>query len=122
MNRAHLRQLKHRATGPIALDSDAAFFADHPDRRYRIRLPAADEYRAEFDSLGDYEYDRRRVIVSLVPRGLAMMTGVKLMPIPFLAFADEEIADRDDVLGPIFRGIMEQVGADRGLEGEARGW
>ena len=50
------------------------------------------------------------------------MSGVKLMPIPFLAFADEEIADQDDVLGPIFRGIMEQAGADMGMLGSARGW
>ena len=52
---------------------------------------------------------------------MAMMTGVKLMAIPFLAFADEEIADRDDVLGPVFRGIMERAGADMGVVRKARG-
>lgn len=103
--------------------SDEAFFADHPDRKYRIRLPAEAEYVAEFRSLGPHAEDRRRIIVARVPFGLAMMSGVKLMPIPFLAFADEEIADRDDVLGPIFRGIMEKAGADMGMVGRAaEGW
>lgn len=107
---------------PVVDSSDESFFADHPDRRYRIRLPVEEEYEAEFRSLGGHERERRRVIVSRVPDGLAAMMGVSLMPIPFLAFADEEIADRDDVLGPIFRGIMEQAGADMGMVGPPRGW
>ena len=107
---------------PVVEVSDEAFFADHPDRHYRIRLPARGEYRNEFRSLGPHEEGRRRIIVSRVPMGMALRFGIKLMPIPFLAFADEEIADRDDVLGPIFRGIMEQAGADMGMVGPARGW
>jgi hypothetical protein len=123
MNRAARRQVKHRTVAPAApADTDKAFFADHADRNYRIRLPVGSEYENEFRSLGDHEYERRRVIVSRVPIGMAAMTGVRLMPIPFLAFADEDIADRDDILGPIFRGIMEQAGADMGLIGPARGW
>jgi hypothetical protein len=107
---------------PDIATSDEAFFADHPDRQYRIRLPVGEEYRNEFRSLGPHEAGRRRIIVSRVPAGMAALSGVRLMPIPFLAFADEEIADRDDVLGPIFRGIMEQAGADMGMVGPARGW
>jgi hypothetical protein len=101
---------------------DEAFFADHSDRNFRIRLPAAGEYANEFRSLGPHEEGRRRVIVSRVPFGIASMSGITLMPIPFLAFADEEIADRDDVLSPIFRGILEKAGADIGILGPARGW
>lgn len=122
LNRAQRRQLRHRASVPASQPSDEAFFTEHPDRHYRIRLPVGAEYEAEFRSLGAHEYDRRRIIVSRVPGGLAMMTKVRLMPIPFLAFADETIEDRDDVLGPIFRHIMEQAGADMGMMGPARGW
>lgn len=122
MNRSEKRQLQHRTAVPVVDSSDESFFADHPDRRYRMRLPVGSEYEAEFRSLGGHDRERRRIIVSRVPDGLAAMTGVRLMPIPFLAFADEEIADRDDVLGPIFRGIMEQAGADMGMAGPARGW
>lgn len=107
---------------PVVDSSDGSFFADHPDRQYRIRLPVGEEHEVEFRLLGAHERERRRIIVSRVPNGLAAMMGVRLMPIPFLAFADEEIADRDDVLGPIFRGIMGQAGADMGMLGPARGW
>ena len=116
LNRAQKRQLRHLQA------TDEAFFAEHPDRHYRIRLPVGAEYDREFCSLGPHEYARRRIIVPRVPAGLAMMTKVRLMPIPFLAFADETIEDRDDVLAPIFRGIMEQAGADMGMVGPARGW
>lgn len=123
MNRAMSRQLSHRIGSVAAIEtSDEAFFADHPDRHHRIRLPIGAEYEKEFRSLGPHQLDRRRIIVSRVPDGLGMITGVRIMPIPFLAFADEEIADRDDILAPIFRGIMEQAGADMGMPDPARGW
>ena len=122
MNRSQKRQLRHQTSVPEIATADEAFFADHSDRNFRIRLPVGSEHVNEFRSLGPHEEGRRRVIVSRVPFGIASMSGVKLMPIPFLAFADEEIADRDDVLGPIFRGIMEQAGADMGVLGPARGW
>jgi hypothetical protein len=37
------------------------------------------------------------------------------MPIPFLAFADETIEDRDDIIGPIFKGIMATAAAELGV-------
>jgi hypothetical protein len=96
--------------------ADETFFADHPDRKYRIRLPASDaEFHFEFETLGPHESDRRRIIVARVPPGLAMVFHLTLMPIPFLAFADETIEDRDDIIGPIFKGIMANAGAGLGV-------
>ena len=105
---------------PEVQSEDEAFFADHQDRMFRIRLPHGLEYLAEFRSLGPHDESRRRIIVSRVPQPQAKMFGVELMPIPFLAFADEEIADRDDILGPIFRDIMKNAGADMGMIGEGK--
>lgn len=91
--------------------SDRAFFIDHPDRHYRIRLPVGDEYRREFLSLGPHNEDRERVLVARTPRNVRRQSGVALMPIPMLARADETIEDRDDVLGPIFHQIMQAAAA-----------
>lgn len=122
MNRHQKRALAARVVSGAAESSDEAFFSDHSDRKYRIRLPLGAEYLNEFRSLGPHAEDRRRIIVSRVPPGIAMMSGVTFMPIPFLAFADEEIADRDDVLEPIFRGIMGKAGADMGMIERTARW
>jgi hypothetical protein len=91
---------------------DDAWFADHQDRSYRIRVPerhprrvTETEYEHEFRSLGSHNKDRRRIIVCRNPSHL----GPRLMPIPFLLFADETVEDRDDILGPIFHEIMRQA-------------
>jgi len=103
------------------IDPDAAFFADHPDRQARIRLPGRgpainrqravriqDECAGEFWSLGAHDKNRRRIIVYRVSKDNPRFDpkAPQLLKIPFLAFADEEIADRDDVLLPIIHEIM----------------
>ena len=89
--------------------TDEAFFAEHKDRTYRIRVPEPGEFADEFRSLGPHEKDRRRVIVKRVEWSKARMFGVKLMPIPMLAFADETIEDDDATLSPVFDGIMKEA-------------
>lgn len=108
--------MKRPSDGIIIMEgSDEAFFADHPDRQVRIRKPVSKhEFSSEFRTLGPHRYDRRRVLVARVNPVIAGMYGVRLMPIPFLAFADEEIADRDDILLPILDGIMWEVRATGG--------
>lgn len=89
------------------MSADEAFFVDHPDRKARIRLPKDEtELRREFRSLGPHQYARRRILVARVEPVIALRYGQKLMEIPFLAFADETIEDRDDVLLPILDEIM----------------
>lgn len=95
--------------------SDEVFFADHPDRKARMRRPRPGEFAAEFASLGPHAAHRRRIIVARVEPTVARRYRRALMAIPFLAFADEEIADRDDVLLPILAEIM------RGAAAEPRG-
>ena len=101
--------------------TDEEFFATHPDRQARIRLPTKtlvidkqraaryeDEFRGEFWSLGAHDKDRRRVLVWRVPPGNPWYDPQKrkLLPIPFLVFAEETIEDRDDVLLPILDDVM----------------
>ena len=92
---------------------DAQFFKQHPGRKIRIRLASLGEETAAFASLGPHSSDRRRMIVARVPDG--PHRGM-LMPIPLLAFSDEEIADRDEVLLPILRELMlgAVLASDRG--------
>lgn len=97
--------------------SDEGFFSDHPDRRAHIRLPYRGESEGEFWSIGDHERTRRRIILWRVPEmnphfeELKKKFGgkVPLLKIPFLAFADETIEDRDDVLLPIVDTIMREA-------------
>ncbi len=85
------------------MPTDRQFFADHPDRKARIRVPHEGEERAAFLSLGPHDPRRRRMLIVRVPDG--PHRGM-LMPIPFLQNSDEEIADRDDVLLPIVAEVM----------------
>lgn len=101
---AHGRTNELRSVG-LAVD-DAAFFADHRDRMFRIRQPLAGEFESEFRSLGDHDASRRRVIVARAFGPLAKLHGVKFMPAGMLLFADETVEDRDDVLMPIYNEIM----------------
>jgi len=106
--------------------TDEEFFTVFPDRQYRIRKPArilvkdkqratyyGDECLGEFLSLGPHDKNRRRIIVWRLPEGNPHFDPMrqKLMVVPMLAFADEEIADNDAVLGPILHGIMEHARA-----------
>jgi hypothetical protein len=105
-------------------DPDGAWFAEHRDRKIRIRLPgkgrAPDktESEEEFRSLGSHERSRRRIIVAAVsPVSAAQFgrPGMKFMKIPFLLFADETVEDRDDVLLPILDEVMRNEARDYGL-------
>lgn len=100
---------------------DEQFFAQHPDRQAHIRLPefkpARDGQRAvrylheeelAFRSLGPHQLTRRRIILYRVPKDNPMFNPHKpqILKIPMLAFADETIEDRDDILLPIIHRIM----------------
>lgn len=88
--------------------TDTGFFQQHPDRRAHIRNAYQDECKGEFWSLGPHEQDRRRILLWRVPSDNPHYDPKKrpLLKIPFLAFADEEIADRDDILLPLIHHIM----------------
>lgn len=96
--------------------TDEIFFREHLDRRYRIRGVGIRESEAEFLGLGAHDVGRRRIIAIRAPANrAARRAGVRVMCIPFLLFADETIEDRDDVLGPIVKGIMEEARREYGL-------
>jgi len=84
---------------PVEEDPDALWFMRFQRRRARIRRPFVGEAEAEFESLGPHRSDRRRVLVLRGDHGM-------LMPIPFLLFADEEIANEDAILLPIIHQLM----------------
>ena len=103
------------------MDEDAQFFAQHPDRYAHIRMPKlvlertlqravryVEECQGEFWSLGEHDKSRRRIILWRVPRDNAFYDpdNPQILKIPFLAFADEAIEDRDDVLLPIVHEVM----------------
>jgi len=97
----------------VAFDnSDRNFFKEHPDRQAHIRLPFHGEAAGEFWSLGDHNRIRRRILLWRVPRDNPHYHPIKqpVLKIPFLAFSDETIEDRDDVLLSIIHTIMvEQI-------------
>ena len=103
------------------LDTDAAFFAQHPDRKARIRLPAKEVYRdqqravryldeseLQFRSLGPHDPKRRRIIAYRVPKDNPMYdpANPQILKLPMLLFADETVADDDKTLLPIVHQIM----------------
>lgn len=85
---------------------DWQWFLANPTRKARIRQPDTGEAEAEFRTLGPHSKDRRRILIWRIPNDAPMMAG-QLVPIPFLAFADEEIANEDRVLLPIINEIMQ---------------
>lgn len=91
--------------------SDALWFQTFPRRQARIRLPNAGEFEREFQTLGPHLTVRRRVLVWRIPRTNPMrgLTPHGLLPVPFLAFADEEISNEDEILMPLLNEIMEQA-------------
>jgi len=110
--------------------NDAQFFAAHPDRHARIRLPGRvlakspqravyyrDECEGEFWSLGEHDKTRRRILVWRVPKDSPYYAAQKqpLLPIPFLAYADETIEDTDEVLLPLIHEIMLDAAKKQGV-------
>lgn len=108
-------------------DDDKRFFAQHPDRQAHIREPKmvleVDKQRAtryvpecdwEFTTLGPHKKGRRRIMLWRVPATNPYYDPDKrpLLKIPFLAFSDETIEDRDDILLPILHEIMESKKGD----------
>lgn len=108
-------------------EEDVRFFFQHPDRRAHIRkpkmAPEIDSARAahmvgemerEFRTLGAHKMERRRVILWRVPADNPFYDSQKpaILKIPLLAFADETIEDRDDILLPIIHQLMEQARGD----------
>jgi len=116
MNRAYfLPAMTERKALIVAFDnSDKNFFWLHPDRLAHIRLPYADECAGEFWSLGDHQRTRRRILLCRCDAGRNRLPDNKILKIPFLAFSDETIEDRDDLLLPIVDEIMEN--AAKGLK------
>lgn len=103
------------------LDPDAQFFAQHPGRQTRIRLPVKiahrdqqravrylDECEIEFRHLGGHDPKRRRIIAYRLPANHPSHPN-HIMKIPFLTFADESIRDDDETLLPIVHQIMLQA-------------
>lgn len=100
------------------IDPDAQFFAQHPDRQARIRLPSKvahrdqqravrylDEEELPFRALGPHDPKRRRIIAYKLPANHPTHPN-HIMKIPFFAFADESISDDDATLLPIVHKIM----------------
>ena len=95
-----------RALARLFEKSDREFFQTHRDRKAHIRKPYIGEHEVEFQTLGYHEKDRRRILLTRVDCERKALPDNKVLKVPFLAFADEEIADRDDILLPIIDDIM----------------
>ena len=72
-------------------------------------MPYADECAGEFWSLGDHQRTRRRILLTRADATGNKLPDNKILKIPFLAFADESIEDRDDILLPIVQQIMQDA-------------
>jgi hypothetical protein len=95
-------------------DDDKQWFDQFARRQTRLRNPRRGERAEDFATLGPHNVDRRRILVWRVPVGNPMrgMLPDGLMRVPFLAFADETIANEDSVLLPLLHEIMEQAQGD----------
>ncbi len=102
-------------------DIDSQFFAKHPDRRARIRLPGKtlytdrqrlvrylDEAEIQFRHLGGHDPKRRRIIAYRLPSDHPQAPN-HIMKIPMLLFADETVADDDATLLPMVHEIMKEA-------------
>ena len=85
---------------------DEAFFRQHRDRKAHIRNAVKGENEGEFRTLGPHDRNRRRILLCRADFSGNFLPDNKVLKIPFLAFADETIEDRDDVLLPIIQRIM----------------
>ena len=86
--------------------SDTLFFQYHRDRKAHIRQSYDGECEDEFRSLGLHKRGRRRILLTRADFEGNPLPGNKVMKIPFLAFGDETIEDRDDILLLIIADIM----------------
>lgn len=110
------------------MDQDAQFFADHPKRQARIRVPEAGHVEADrmgsktlhlaeeemaFRQLGGHDPKRRRILVWRIPKDNPVYDPKmpKLLKVPFLLFADETVEDNDEMLLPILHEIMMEAQA-----------
>jgi len=100
------------------MNQDQQFFAEHPDRQARIRMPGREPFRDQqravrylseqelcFRQLGPHDERRRRIIAVRVPADHPTHAN-HIMQIPFLLFGDETLEDRDDILLPLVRELM----------------
>jgi hypothetical protein len=79
-------------------------------------LPVTGEFGNEFMTLGEHAGHRRRVIVARVDRKRAQYLGLPFARIPFLLLADETVEDTDEIVGPIFRRILDAAAKLEGKE------
>lgn len=95
--------------------SDEGFFRKYPHRFTHIRKAYEYESEGEFWSLGGHKRNRRRILLWRPAPGHPAYKQEKcpLLKIPFLAFADETIEDRDDILLPIITEIMHNARAQQ---------
>lgn len=94
----------------VAFDnSDKNFFRQHPDRLCHIRLPFQGEAAGEFWTLGDHNRTRRRILLCRADANGRKLPDGKILKIPFLAFSDETLEDRDDILLPLVQQIMQDA-------------
>ena len=106
--------------------TDAQFFAQHPDRQARIRLPeglittdkrthhtsVTHECELDFRRLGAHDRNRRRILVWRTPASHPTHPD-HMMRIPFLLFADESVEDDDATLLPILSEIMRNAAKEQ---------
>lgn len=98
------------------IDTDKAFFADFPQRKTRIRDAIGDEQDAAFQSLGDHDRSRRRMVIWKLPPSMRQHGTPELLKIPFLAFGDETIENEDRILMPIVHQLMEDAAKHYGIK------
>lgn len=67
-----------------------------------------DECEREFQSLGDHQRDRRRILLYRVPFDNPAYDpqNPQILKIPFLLFSDETVEDDDKTLLPIIHQLM----------------
>lgn len=75
----------------------------HRDQQRAVRY--LDEEELPFRSLGPHDPKRRRIIAFKLPPDHPTNPN-HILKVPFIAFADETVEDRDDVLLPLLQRIM----------------
>ncbi len=97
---------EHRALASLYEKSDTLFFQYHRDRKAHIRQSYDGECEDQFRTLGFHKRGRRRILLLRTDFEGKPFPDGKVLKLPFLAFSDETIEDRDDVLLPIIKDIM----------------
>lgn len=92
---------------------DATWFRSFPLRQARIREPIGREAESEFETLGPHDRKRRRIIVWRAPAD-SPMPG-RLIPLPFLLFADETVENEDRFLMPVIAEMMSNAAKEYGM-------